>query len=781
VPVTFSRDRQRIFAAGRYIDRAPHDLRITSWRSFMKRQRFHSRRCSFGSQLGALATVLSVLVACGTGADLTEISTISDSFPGDSLEGSFESNGEASDLERLRAENAAELAELRRNAEASYGQMSDDEIHAALGGIEPLSPERILREHRRLRDTPLTAAEELSIRERLEARGHEPQDITFAGSVVTVDDVMQSAEELLASPSEPILDKGMIFARAFPGTAAAETFAKTEKINSDDLFSTLLFKRPDTQRTYYVVVSDDLPQWVFDAFLLATDHLESALSDDCIVGSTFVPVKQSDYSAIHPMARAFASVIAVEYEPNACNGESQACAHRPGRELMLIAPNISENRMRLGALVSLDPTHDEDQDDQPDLTQASARDAVLHELGHVIGFDHPVYAYLNPAPDPDRFRVPRTGAGTVPTIMAGTRSVHGPFSPTVSPDDKRAISAIYAGSCAYQGSYRPIGEVCSAGSEQKCQRHGGACEVARSVSNATAERCRWQNQTDSFSCHAYSAGTWSTSNATFPTTVFPGESGACIEDVSSLPEVTACATASMQRIPADLSGRCCSQRLTGKPGIYVRAFSDAFSSWYFCSDQEGRPLMKTPSWEFTDSSELGDFSAFDAVTLEPVPGWQVSSGNMTQWENHPSHLATTKVTDLDSRIAVGCISTKVTTTDNDESGIVFNQSDRENYYVFDAVPNVRRRIRQVVGGVSTNLSQVAWTGPTSWSPGVTLTVCFGDGIHTFINNTARVSVDHVFPSDVGDRFGLWNRFNNAARHAYLRTYTLADGFALTHQ
>ena len=95
---------------------------------------------------------------------------------------------------------------------------------------------------------------------------------------------------------------------------------------------------------------------------------------------------------------------------------------------------------------------------------------------------------------------------------------------------------------------------------------------------------------------------------------------------------------------------------------------------------------------------------------------------------------------------------------------------------------MRRRIRQVVNGVSTELSVMPWSGPTTWTS-IALTVCFGDGVHTFIDDqlSSRVSVDtRVDFIGTGGRMGLWNDGNQGARHAYLLSRSLVEGYELIH-
>jgi hypothetical protein len=234
---------------------------------------------------------------------------------------------------------------------------------------------------------------------------------------------------------------------------------------------------------------------------------------------------------------------------------------------------------------------------------------------------------------------------------------------------------------------------------------------------------------------------------------------------------------------------------TNPPGI-VSVLTGG-SSCSFCTNSEGPILYSnsTPSatpdpivqantvsrsWEFVDAVERSDFDEVVASTgLKPNgsgDGWWVSSGNYTQWKNLDTTLAIAK-----SPMETGCLRTKVTTTDDDTSGIVFRYVDYLNYYVFEADDqNDYMGVRQVLNGVSTTLASTSWSG--NWQSGAVMMVCFQKygNIDAYINDSAAVALHTGNTYIYGGRYGFLNRFNEAARHAYLRTTSLADGLALVH-
>lgn len=529
------------------------------------------------------------------------------------------------------------------------------------------------------------------------------------------------------------------------------------------------FWRPDLGRRYYLVVPNEVPSPYFYAAVLAVYALEGALEDDCLA-EVFTVLWQEDYAALHPQLRQRSSRIELGYSELACLNLAAGCSNSPRMAELAIGPGVLERRMRLGSYIGLETDYDtvRDDDDAPDLTPAGARNVLLHELSHILGFEHPRYSELEPALDERNVRVPQSSQGTVPSFLFTTASPL--FSPNPTPEDRRVLARVYGGECAYRSDYRLLGEVCSDGNELHCQALGGSCEVARLAGNERHERCRWHNFREEAACARYSAGTWQTSDVSDPDRVFPGEAGACL--ASELPE---CVNESFVTTEDDLSGRCCTLFGSSERGLLFEAFASDGLKHYFCSQQKG--LGPPPdAWEFSAASELAELSLLDAASGDSVAGWAIHAGELVQERELASNLALST-----ERMRSGCITTRVTADGAGESGIVFNYRTPGNYYVFDALPNVRRRIRQVSNGVSRELSVEPWPAPRRWSSSVELTVCHGDGIHTFIDGrlSSRVSVEQrvgFFGS--GGRLGLWNDRNGGARHAHLRAYSLVEGFAL---
>jgi hypothetical protein len=214
----------------------------------------------------------------------------------------------------------------------------------------------------------------------------------------------------------------------------------------------------------------------------------------------------------------------------------------------------------------------------------------------------------------------------------------------------------------------------------------------------------------------------------------------------------------------------------------------------FCARSEGPhvysadPTVSTPdalvqqntvsrSWEFANAAERADFDEFVVATGQPpagsLDGWWVSSGNYTQWKNIDATM-----TIASSAMETGCVRTRVSTTDDDSSGIVFRYMDPYNYYLFEATDQGNTMtVRYVIDGVSTTLATGTWTG--NWAA-TTMMVCFQKygTIDAYIGDSSSAALHTGTTHIYGGRYGFYNRFNEAARHSWLRTTTLEAGLAL---
>lgn len=749
----------------------------------MKSQPAQSRPTLNYRRLGALggASALLAALACSDSIDVTDLEV--EAQPGveatDTPSSTTHEPGYATELERALAENEARLAEWKREAAERAATLTEEE-RAALARYTAIAPEQQEAEWAALQQAALGAEEEQAAREVLASRGSSAADLHFLGRTVLDGDILHSVDDLLGTATVAKAHIPLGVQTVDPETGQPISPSSPDYIPvspSSKTATDIRFWRPETNRKYYLVLADNAPAWLYNALTLATSDITSALSDDCLT-NLFVVTSLTGYSQLDELTRLLGSEISVSRGANACSGRADACAGFPRTECLMQSPIDCLNRMRLGKFIRFDTSYDGNDDGVFDpVTESNARAVALHELTHILGFSHPNYPDFDPTDVAGRVRVPTTADGTVPSVMAPSSDPR--FSSTITADDRQALRKTYTGSCAYQQGYRVMGLSCSATNEDRCLQHGGACEVDAAGTNV----CRWSHHKDSNSCFRFSYGNWTTAAAS----VLPGEPGACVIAATSLPADAPLGTTATAS--SDLAGRRCIQD-SGAPGVLFYGHSSAFATTFYCSDQKGVwDPDNWASWEFTNTAEEADFN-------ETSGNWQMSSGNYTNWANESENFVIAR----GQSMTHGCISTKVTTTDNGFSGIVFNYRNSEDYYVLDLQPSVRRRIRRIGrlpdGTVaSRSLSSINLNYAASWSPGITLTVCYGDGIHAFIDNGNLVSVTSApdyfdddrdgnvtevrpvtFPSSLG--FGLYNSFNQAGRHAYLRTFPLVHGFAL---
>ena len=339
------------------------------------------------------------------------------------------------ELERLLGDNRAELEDIVIESDALYARMSDAETDAALVGANVPSLEAMRAEIAALAAARLSAAERADVLEELAAPAAEVE-VAFKGRLVMRDDVLHVVDDILArdevvrsvdSLGPQRIEKANLpttiaagatdpFGNPIPGGAPRpDQIAKVED-------GQVLFWRPELARLYLVVLSDDVPSPIFQAFAQATFALETALPNDCIF-INFIVLRQSVYTSLHPLLRALTSVIDVNYSPEACMGRASGCANSPRLADLTLLPGRTETRMRLGTFVGLETDFDStrDTDTLPDLNDQTARDIILHELSHIIGFDHPRYSELQAGSQRPR----RARAGQRPGHGAHLHVSHG--------------------------------------------------------------------------------------------------------------------------------------------------------------------------------------------------------------------------------------------------------------------------------------------------------------------------------------------------------------------
>ena len=124
-------------------------------------------------------------------------------------------------------------------------------------------------------------------------------------------------------------------------------------------------------------------------------------------------------------------------------------------------------------------------------------------------------------------------------------------------------------------------------------------------------------------------------------------------------------------------------------------------------------------------------------------------------------------------MAMGCVSTKITSPDDDSAGLVFAYADTSNYYRFRMSEPSNVRLEKIHDGQLTTLDSN--TVPFDRSNGVEMIVCVQhDRFFGAVNGVGRVeSTDRDFSEG---RVGLYNR--NLANASYGH-FSLSHGSGLT--
>ena len=167
---------------------------------------------------------------------------------------------------------------------------------------------------------------------------------------------------------------------------------------------------------------------------------------------------------------------------------------------------------------------------------------------------------------------------------------------------------------------------------------------------------------------------------------------------------------------------------------------------------------------------LHEFSLRDAWDFEEVlssadtSDWHVGSGCLTQWKNLPHNMMVSESAPLSA-----CVKTRVYTDDSGFSGIVFRYQDPHNYFVFEGGGGLEKvRLRWVQNGESSNIASATWT--KGWLEKTKLMVCFEQGnakLTAYMDDELYITAEHPSPPPDG-RVGIYNHFNDDARHSYLR-------------
>jgi hypothetical protein len=203
------------------------------------------------------------------------------------------------------------------------------------------------------------------------------------------------------------------------------------------------------------------------------------------------------------------------------------------------------------------------------------------------------------------------------------------------------------------------------------------------------------------------------------------------------------------------------------------------ATWSMQRNQTIRPWVNanigtwTPAFhrDFVSASEINDWDIFSPPPSSGGPAnWIISGGALVETANiastGPIVGAGTHALAKGQVMANGCVTTQISSNDDDNAGIITRYLDESNYY--RAFVNQQSGIVEfdkILGGVAKGLGQAPASINFASGSGVTLQVCETRGVHTmFVNGTALLTVDD---SDFPDgRVGLYDRLLQNAKFQY---------------
>lgn len=362
-------------------------------------------------------------------------------------------------------------------SEAAPEPAVEDWAEAPEDALDESAPPPEPRDYDQLRQQELSEEERDVLDNYFETTGASSEGLEFFGRLVALqgdgylfaDDILPAAYWLGASVDES-LEKGKVPTQlslagsGFPncppavcGTSAPVQFA----------FGTLppqnlAFRRPDTTRTYYLVVEDAAPSFFTNGaggglVGQAATAIENALSNDCLSGSLFTVLRNSAYQAL-PLSTRQANyrtrIIHGEFS-SVCGGGAVGCANFP-RMASVTLDGVTVSRLRFGdrvglVTVSLNPPG------EPTTALIATNEysvgILTHELLHTMGFAHPDV----PGGAIEPRVVPGTASGTTHlSIMYGATVQNPNYRATPQLDDRTMMTKLYSGSCGYSSSFRTV-------------------------------------------------------------------------------------------------------------------------------------------------------------------------------------------------------------------------------------------------------------------------------------------------------------------------------------
>jgi hypothetical protein len=369
----------------------------------------------------------------------------------------------------LSASACSSGADFDVNAEGTLDEIEvpSDEYPAP----QPATPEVLqqIRENmfggfQRAAQMEVSAAERQALVDVLAERGVEPQEVSFSGANVFVNDVSFDATPILEQLRARTVEKGKVLSQTITsviGTHDTDLIFPADVVGAPVTYARqttdadFRFNRPEVDGTFphVIVLADDVPDRIVQAFKDSIAEIGNAASDDCLSTGFLRVLSRSEFDSEFPDEPFDTQprVTEVVYSPAICGSNALGCTQFPRLANVVLSPpspigggGVTQNRFLFGGYIGIDSNQ---------VTPASAEfSTITHELMHLIGIAHP---------QADEFRA---GGAVAKLVVLGTEPDDDGFDSimalrsttdrvfTLSSDDKDTIRTLYnaALNCSYQ-------------------------------------------------------------------------------------------------------------------------------------------------------------------------------------------------------------------------------------------------------------------------------------------------------------------------------------------
>ena len=361
-------------------------------------------------------------------------------------------------------------------ANGSSEAATGSEGHAAPRSLTPAITRQIwaglFGSYERAAAQTLTSGERELVLASLESSGVPRDEVTFIGSNVLVQDIIYGGEPLFAALRASGaghaggVEKGKVLAQVVTQVIGVHDTTLVQPSDivgaptayaSQPINDRFLFDRPEVDPSFdhVLVLADDVPPEVFDAFVASVAEIGGASDADCLSETFLEVLRRSEFDArfVERELSIPPRVTEVFYSAQACGGRSLGCTQFPHAEdVVVTAPGADgeggtvQSRVLVGGYIGINAAA---------ITPESEEFSTLtHEILHALGLAHPVVEAFANGAVAAKLVVPGTLAadGAFPSIMAFRTTTDRTF--TLSDDDIDTIRTLYSSApgCEYQSA-----------------------------------------------------------------------------------------------------------------------------------------------------------------------------------------------------------------------------------------------------------------------------------------------------------------------------------------